>query len=87
MLTTALFYFTPVGLTLWIIVAMWHMRRQHQIREKSTALAGTILCLLLSTGCCRDRVIVKTEYVKPVVPQTPAEPKWYPVTFCTVSMK
>ena len=37
-MTLFLFYFTPVGLIAWIAVAMWHMRRQHQIREKSPVL-------------------------------------------------
>ena len=38
-----LFYFTPVGLIVWISLAMWHMRRQHQIREKSAALYYLLL--------------------------------------------
>jgi hypothetical protein len=37
-MTLFLFYFTPVGLIVWISLAMWHMRRQHQIREKSPVL-------------------------------------------------
>jgi len=36
--TLFLFYFTPVGLIVWIALAMWHMRRQHQIRDKSAVL-------------------------------------------------
>lgn len=40
---TLLFFYTPVGLILWIVLAMYHMRRQHQIREKNTALYYLLL--------------------------------------------
>jgi len=40
---TLLFFYTPVGLVLWIVLAMWHLRRRHQIREKSTVLYYALL--------------------------------------------
>jgi len=42
---TLLFFYTPIGLALWIVVAMWHLRRRHQIREKSSLLYYGLLVI------------------------------------------
>ena len=47
-----IYIFALVG---WIVVALWHLRRQHQIREKSTILYYFLL-LIDGTGFIGDIV-------------------------------
>ena len=43
MLETLLFFYTPIGMVLWITLAMYHLRRRHQIREKAPVLYWFLL--------------------------------------------
>lgn len=50
--------------------------------KKTIIILFAIICLVISSGCCKP--IVEKEYIQVTIPDIPADPEFYPVTWGTI---